>query len=84
MAVEITSSIKDIGHMGSTKSSGLKLLSLSSSSKLVGKLYHVLSLSLVCLLEYSLLDELGGNESSNCLSNKSRKSKRPPKVAIIN
>jgi hypothetical protein len=40
-------------------------LSLSLSSELVGKLYHVLSLSLVYLSEYSLLDELGGEESSD-------------------
>ena len=84
MAVEIISSVKGTGHMGSTKSGGLKLLSLSLSSELVGKLYHVLSLSLVCLLECLLLDELGGNKSSDCLSNKSGKLKRPLKVAIIN
>jgi hypothetical protein len=84
MAVEITSSVKGTGYMGSTKSGGLELLSLSSSSESVGKLYHISSLSLVYLLEYLLLDESGGNESSDCLSNKSGKSKRSPKVAIIN
>jgi hypothetical protein len=70
--------------MGSTKSGGLKLSSLFSSSESVGKLYHVSSSSLVCLLECSLLDKLGNNKSSNYLSNKSGKSKRPPKIAIIN
>jgi hypothetical protein len=84
IVVEITSLVKGTGYMRSTKSGRLELLSLFSSSELVGKLYYILSLSLVYLLEYSLLDELGGNESSDCLSNKSGKSKRPPKVAIIN
>jgi hypothetical protein len=70
--------------MGSTKSGRLELLSLSLSSELVGKLYYILSLSLVYLLEYSLSDESGDNKSSDYLSNKSGKSKRSPKVAIIN
>jgi hypothetical protein len=70
--------------MGSTKSGGLELLSLSSSSELVGKLYHVSSLSLVYLSEYSSLDKSGSDESSDYLSDKSGKLKRPPKVAIIN
>jgi hypothetical protein len=84
IVVEIISSVKDTGHMGSTKSGRLELLSLFSSSELVGKLYYISFLSLVYLLEYLLLDESGGNESSDCPSNKSGKSKRPPKVAIIN
>jgi hypothetical protein len=84
MAVEIISLVKGTGYMGSTKSGKLELLSLFLSSELVGKLYHISSLSSVYLLEYSLSDELGGNKSSDCLSNKSGKSKRPPKVAIIN
>ena len=70
--------------MGSTKSSRLELLSLFLSSELVNKLYYILFLSLVYLLKCSLLNELEGNKSSNCLSNKSEKSKRPLKVAIIN
>jgi len=70
--------------MRSTKSNRLELSSLSLSSELVGKLYYVSSLSLVYSLECSLLDKSGGNESSDYLSNKSRKSKRPSKVAIIN
>jgi hypothetical protein len=84
MVVEIISSVKVTGHMGSTKSGRLELSSLSPSSELAGKLYHISSLSSVYLLEYSLSDELGDNKSSDCLSNKSGKSKRPPKVAIIN
>ena len=84
MAVETTSSVEGAGYIGSTKSGGLKSSSLSSSSELVDKLYHASSLSLVYLSECSLLDESGGDESSDCPSNKSGKSKRPPKVAIIN
>ena len=84
MAVEITSSVEGTGHMGSTKSGGLELSSLFSSSELVGKLYYASSSSSVCSLEYSLSDESGGDESSDYLSNKSGKSKRSPKVAIIN
>jgi hypothetical protein len=84
IAVEITSLVKGTGHMESTKSGRLELSSLFSSSELVGKLYYILSLSLVYLSEYLLLDESGGNESSDYPSNKSGKSKRPLKVAIIN
>jgi hypothetical protein len=84
MAVEITSSVEGIGYIGSTKSSRLELLFLFLSSKLVGKLYYTLSLSLVYLLECLLSDKSGSDKSSNCPSNKSGKSKRPLKVAIIN
>jgi hypothetical protein len=54
----------------------------SELSESDGKLYHVSSLSLVCLSEWSS-NELGGEESSDWPSNKSGKSNRPPKVAII-
>jgi len=84
MAVEITSSVEGAGHMGSTKSGRLESSSSSSSSESVGKLYHASSLSLVYLSECSSSDESGGDESSDCPSDKSGKSKRPPKVAIIN
>jgi hypothetical protein len=57
--------------------------SLSESSESDGKLYYASSLSLVCSLEHSLSDESGGEESSDWPSDKSGKSNRPPKVAII-
>jgi hypothetical protein len=38
---------------------------LSKSSEFNSKLYHISSLSLVYLLEYSLSKESGGEESSN-------------------
>jgi hypothetical protein len=53
--------------------------SSSESSESDGILYHVSSSSLVC----SLSEESGGEESSDWLSDKSGKSYRPPKVAII-
>ena len=84
IAVETTSLVEGAGYMGSTKSSGLELSSLFSSSESVGKLYYISSLSLVYLLEYSLLYELESNKSSNYLFDKLKKSKRSPKIAIIN
>ena len=53
--------------------------SSSESSKSNGKLYYGSSSSLVS----SLSEELGGEESSNWPSDKSGKSNKPPKVAII-
>jgi hypothetical protein len=50
--------------------------SSSESSESDGILYHISSLS-------SSSDELGGEESSDWLSDKSGKSNRPLKVAII-
>jgi hypothetical protein len=54
----------------------------SESSESDGKLYYVSSSSLVYLSEWSS-DESGGEESSNWPSDKSGKSNRPLKVAII-
>jgi hypothetical protein len=84
IVIEIIILVKSASYIGSTKSSGLELLFLFLSSKLVNKLYYVLSLFLVYLLECLLLDELGDNKSSNYSSNKSGKLNRPLKVAIIN
>ena len=55
-------------------------MSLFSESD--SKLYQVFSLSSIALL-YSDSLESGGKESPDWLSNKSRKSNKPPKVAIL-
>jgi hypothetical protein len=61
----------------------IELLSLSSESD--SKLYQASSLSLVAILQAdsSESEESGGEESSDWLSDKSGKSNKPPKVAII-
>jgi hypothetical protein len=70
-------SIKAVNKAGNRRA-GLAELSESD-----GKLYHASSLSSVCLLECSLSDESGGEERSDWLSDKSGKSNKSPKVAII-
>jgi hypothetical protein len=60
------------GRAGAAESS-------SELSESDGKLYHGSSLSSV----FSSSEELGGEESSDSPSDKSGKSNRPPKVAII-
>jgi hypothetical protein len=74
-------SIKAVDEAGNGRAGSAELLSESSESD--GKLYHIFSSSSVYLLERSSSDESGGEESSNWLSNKSEKSNKPPKVAII-
>jgi hypothetical protein len=61
----------------------IELLSLSSESD--SKLYQAFSLSLVAILQANLSEseESGGEESSDWLSNKSGKSNKPLKIAII-
>jgi hypothetical protein len=84
IVVKTTISVDSIGYTGSTKaSSRLKSSFLFLSSESVGKLYHVSSSSSVYLSECLSLDELGGKESSDWLSDKLGKSNRPSKVAII-
>jgi hypothetical protein len=73
-------SIKTVNEAGNRRTGLAELLSESSESD--GKLYYASSLSLVYLLEWSS-DESGGDESSDWPSDKSGKSNRPPKVAII-
>jgi hypothetical protein len=75
-AVEVTSG----GRIRRVKLSVTELSSLSS--KLDGILYQGSSLSLVRSLATDSL-ELGGEESSDWPFDKSGKSNRPPKVAII-
>jgi hypothetical protein len=70
-------SIKAVNEAGNRRA-GLAELSESDS-----KLYYTSSLSSVYLLDYLLSNELGGEESSDWLSDKSGKSNKPPKVAII-
>jgi hypothetical protein len=72
---------KAVNEAGNRRAGSAKSSSKSSESD--GKLYHVSSLSSVCLSEHSLSNESGGEESSDWLSNKSGKSNKPPKVAII-
>jgi hypothetical protein len=70
-------SIKAVNEAGNKRAGLAKLLSELSESN--SKLYYVFFLSSI----YSLSNELGGEKSSNWLSNKSGKLNRPPKVAII-
>jgi hypothetical protein len=70
-------SIKAVDEAGNGRA-GLAESS-SESSESDGKLYYAFSSSSVC----SSSDELGGEESSDWLSDKSGKSNRPLKVAII-
>jgi hypothetical protein len=72
-------SIKAANEAGNRRASLAKLLSKSSESD--GKLYYISSL--FSALVYLLSNESRGEESSNWLSNKSGKSNKPPKVAII-
>ena len=63
LIVEITRAVDKAGRGGRTKASAVE--SLSRLSELEGKLYHILSLSLVYLSEYLLSDKSGGEESSD-------------------
>jgi hypothetical protein len=57
--VKTTILVNNIGRIRSTQANNkVKLLFLSLSFKSVGKLYYILSLSLVYLLKCLLLDEL--------------------------
>ena len=68
------------GRRGSVKLGAIE--SSSSSSESDGKLYQASSSSSVASL-YSDSSESGGEESSDWPSDKSGKSNKPPKVAII-
>jgi hypothetical protein len=73
--------IKAVDEASNRRAGVVELLSESSESN--GKLYHVSSSSLECSSECSSSEESGGEESSDWLSDKSGKSYRPLKVAII-
>jgi len=70
-------STKAVNEAGIGRAGVAELSSESSESD--GKLYYAFSSSSV----YSSSDESGGEESSDWLSDKSGKSNKPPKVAII-
>ena len=74
-------STKAVDEAGNGRAGSAELSSESSESD--GKLYHASSSSSVCSSERSLSDESGGEESSDWPSDKSGKSNKPPKVAII-
>jgi hypothetical protein len=70
-------STKAVDKAGNERAGSAKLSSELSESD--GKLYYISSSSSV----YSLSDESGREESSDWPSDKSGKSNKPPKVAII-